>query len=54
MLGYKAEHKDMSDLKIAYPFGKVELIKEEKKDSKKPENSITYYPAIRYTIGLYK
>ena len=34
MLGYKAvEEKDMSDLKVAYPSGNVELIKEEKNSS---------------------
>ena len=34
MLNYKAEVKDMSDLKIAYSFGTVEIIPELKENKK--------------------
>lgn len=54
MLGYKAEIRDMGDLKVAYPYGKVILGSEKKNDRKDPSKSIIYFPKITYQLALYK
>ena len=54
MLNYKAAVKDMSDLKIAFPQGEVDIYPEIKKNDKDKSKSFTYYPIINFKIALYK